>query len=129
MTTPAPHRRWAWRCAEWVERTYGAASLHNLDNRVARIVEEAVELGQAQGLDQQMVERIVHRAYSRPKGEVRQEAAGVLFTFLVWAKVAGVNIWRELRTEVERVERKDPEFFRAKQRDKFAAGTDLIPPT
>lgn len=128
MTTPSPMKRWRYRCAEWVAKTYGQASLEDLRNRSARVAEEGVELAQSEGVPLEQMRAIVERCYMRPPGDPRQETAGVFFTLLVYVHQKKFDLLRILRTEVERVERKDPEEFRAKQREKFAAGTDLVPP-
>lgn len=116
---------WTKRCVDWVRSTYGAASLYSLENRALRVLEEAVELAQAENISQEQVARVVARAYSRPVGEPSQEVAGTFFTLLVYARVKGVEPIRALATEVLRVEAMDPEHFRAKQQDKIAAGTEL----
>lgn len=128
MSTPNPIRRWRNRCSAWVEKTYGQASLEDLRNRGARIAEEGVELAQCEGVPLEQMRAIVERCYSRPAGDPKQETAGVFFTLLVYVHQKKFDLLRILRTEVERVERKDPEVFRAKQREKFAAGTDLVLP-
>lgn len=121
-------RELAARCAAWVQGVYGQASLHNQDNRAARFVEEAIELAQAQGLGKDVIAKILERAYSRPAGRIGQEVAGSFFTLLVYCYVAKIDLWLETLEEVERVEELDPEVFRAKHREKWAAGTDLVPP-
>lgn len=112
----------------WASTTFGPASANDLPNRAARVAEEAIELAQCEGVPQAQVQKILERVYSRPKGERRQEAAGVFATLIIYAKAAKIDLWRVLNSEQQRVEKTDPEVFRAKQREKFAAGTDLVPP-
>lgn len=119
------------RCAIWVQDTFGDKSLFDRRNRAARFAEEAVELAQAEGVDEQQMLKIVLRAYQRPVGEVEQEVAGSLFTFLVYCYAAGVWPAKAVhlcKLELDRCLTLGPEPFRAKQRDKFAAGTDLVEP-
>lgn len=115
-------------CSKWVAETYGVASYNDLRNRAARVAEEGVELAQSEGVPKEQVLAIVERCYSRPVGDPRQEGAGVLFTVMVWSHAKGVSLIRDLSRELKRVKAKDPEHFRAKHREKFAAGTDLVPP-
>lgn len=119
------------RCSCWVQETFGDKSLFDRRNRSARLMEEAVELAQVEGVDEEQALKIVRRAYSRPAGERDQEIAGVYFTFLVYCYAAGK--WPDMvaeltKQELERVIAKGPKTFRAKQREKFEAGTDLIEP-
>lgn len=118
-------------CASWVKQTFGDKSLYDLRNRSARLMEEAVELAQVEGVDEEQALKIVRRAYSRPAGKRSQEIAGTYFTFLVYCYATGV--WPDLAAywtsdELKRCRDKGPEAFRAKQREKFEAGTDLVPP-
>lgn len=124
----SPMKWAAHHCSKWVVDTYGQASFDDKRNRAARVAEEGIELGQAEGVDQVQAQAILDRVYSRPVGQPRQEAAGVLFTLIVYAKSAKIDLWRALNAEYKRVTSKDPMIFRMKQREKFAAGTDLVQP-
>lgn len=119
---------WQRQCGKWVSDTFGPASLSSLPNRAARVCEEGVELAQSEGVTKETALAIVERAYSRPVGEPRQEAAGVIFTVFAYAEAKDFSLLRALADELRRVKAKDPELFRDKQREKFAAGTDLVAP-
>lgn len=116
------------RVVGWVSHVFGVESLMNRTNRAARVVEEAVELAQAEGCTEELIRAIVTRAYSRPVGEPHQEGAGVFFTLLAWSEAAGVDLEKALQLELLSVHAKPAEHFRAKQREKFEQGTDLITP-
>jgi NTP pyrophosphatase (non-canonical NTP hydrolase) len=114
---------------QWAANTFGPTA-HNMNERAARLVEEAIEAAQACGLSLYVVEQIGYRVYSRPAGELRQEIGGCAFTLATLAEVAGFDAQYELRREFDRVTSIDPAFFRAKHAAKVAAGTaDLSPPT
>lgn len=120
--------RWQHRWADWCKETFGKHSFMDVRNRVARVVEEAAELGQSEGLDKDTVYRIVERVYSRDVGQPKQEAAGVFITLLIYCASTGVSILHAVGIEWRRVQKMGPDHFRKKQREKFAAGTDLVSP-
>lgn len=107
----------------WCVSTFGAQSALAPHERAARLVEEAIEVAQAVGLGGHRVAKILQRVYDRPAGELRQEIGGCAFTLAALAEAAGLNVEHELQREYERVMSIDPEFFRAKQAAKVAAGT------
>lgn len=119
---------WQKECGSWVSATFGLQSLEDLPNRAARVAEEGVELAQSEKVPKEQVLAIVERAYSRPAGEPKQEAAGVIFTIFAYAHAKGFSLLSALSRELKRVRSKDPEIFRAKQREKYVAGTDRIAP-
>ncbi len=112
----------------WVAGTYGRASLMDRKNRAARVVEEALELFQSEGGTPEEADKIAKRTFSRPVGEPRQEAAGVQFTLLAYGYAANIDPVEACAEEVARVTAMPVEHFRAKQREKFAAGTDYAQP-
>lgn len=112
---------------KWAADTFGPTA-YNLDERAARLVEEATECAQAAGLDWFAVWRIMDRVYNRPAGELRQEIGGCAFTLATLAEVAGFNAQHELAREFDRVTSIDVAHFRAKHAAKVADGTaDLSP--
>lgn len=108
---------------QWCIKTFGASTALDLNERAARLVEEAIECAQAAGLSPTTMYIILQRVLSRPAGELRQEIGGCAFTLATLAEVAGFNAQFELQREFERVNSIDQEFFRAKQAAKVAAGT------
>jgi NTP pyrophosphatase (non-canonical NTP hydrolase) len=91
--------------------------------RAKRVVEEALELGQAAGLTAADAADLVKYVFSRPVGDPRQEIAGVLVTTLVLAETFNVEAEGALRDELFRVNQ--PEVLakiRAKQVSKEIAG-------
>lgn len=107
----------------WCVSTFGAQTALSPLERAARLVEEAIEVAQAAGLQRYQAMLTLHRVYDRPAGELRQEIGGCAFTLAALAEVAGLNVAHELQREYERVMSIDPEFFRAKHAAKVAAGT------
>jgi hypothetical protein len=111
------------RIRRWITSTFGVQSGIDRRERASRVVEEAVELAQAEGLGAGAVARIARRVYSRPKGEPSQEAAGLGVCLIAWANAAGLNLDAAIRKEVDRIESIPACHFRAKQTEKAAAGT------
>ena len=97
--------QWLVRC--WVVKAFGIEVLRDRRERALRLIEEAVELGQAIGLDALEVQRLVAYVYSRPVGEPSQEVGGVLVTALAAAEALGLEAEDCLRTEVERINQPD----------------------
>lgn len=112
---------------KWMADTFGDTA-YNMNERAARLVEEAIECAQAAGLSPYMVDKILLRVYSRPAGELRQEIGGCAITLATLAEVADFNAQHELQREFRRVTAIDPGYFRAKHAAKVKAGTaDLTP--
>lgn len=110
------------RAAEWVFKTFGQKSLHNIQERVKRLLEEAIELAQSEHLPEEEALALTKYVYSRPKGDPVQEAAGVgvCLLFYGWAKGVSVDILEEV--ELTRVEHISTEVFRQRHDKKIEAG-------
>lgn len=113
------------RAAEWVQSTFGREAFEDEKERAARVVEEAIELGQAVNLPKAVVDRISARVYSRPKGNILQEIAGTMHCLMTLAQRYKVRIDDLLKEELARVEALPKHHFRAKQQEKAASGTSI----
>lgn len=92
------------RAHAWASYVYGADMTGHRAERAARIVEEALELAQAEGLTPEIAHRLVGRVYSRPVGEPHLEAGGLGVCLLVYGKTAGIDVVESIRQEVSRIE-------------------------
>lgn len=115
------------RIVFWTVTRLGEACLTDRHERAVRLVEEAIELCQAEGVTQEFVQRVLDRAYSRPVGDVEQEGGGVGLTFLAWAFAAKLDPMEITQRELERIEAKPLDFYRRKQEEKARAGTARPP--
>lgn len=115
------------RVALWVERTFGKKVLTDRDERGLRLVEETVELAQALGIPKDRLHLVIDRVYDRPVGEVNQEIAGSFVTLAAAATACDVDLFRAAATELARIENKDPEHFRQRNREKAALGMGNYP--
>ena len=74
----------------WVERVFGGKSARPFE-RALRVVEEVVELAQAEGIPRERVHQIVDYVYGRPAGEWVSEAGAVGLTLLAYCRSRGVS--------------------------------------
>jgi NTP pyrophosphatase (non-canonical NTP hydrolase) len=104
---------------DWGLNAFGDSFL-NRAGRARRVVEEAVELAQATGVDKLDILRVVDHVYSRPVGEVNQEVGGVAVTLLAYCSVIGASADALERREIDRILNKDVEHFRKRDAEKRA---------
>lgn len=110
---------------DWAKECFNEEILNDPIERGKRMVEEALELGQAVGLDKNHCLALVDYVFSRPKGDVGQEVAGVMVTTLVLSSVLGVSASYELGKEHNRI--RQPEIMdkiRKKQVSKQLIGRE-----
>jgi hypothetical protein len=115
------------RIFEWVESTFGhAASVPR--ERALRLLEEAVELAQAEGLSIGHVQGVVDHVFSKPPGAPEQEAGGVGVTLLAYCASKRISADEEEARETARVLAIDPSYFRARHNKKADAGIAVRAP-
>lgn len=114
------------RIATWVESRLGTKVLMDRKERAARLVEEAIELCQAEGVPEIRAINICRRVYERPVGVPRQESAGVGVCWLAYCYATGTLPLDVVEEEVARIEGVNPEVTRAKHNAKVHA--DLAMP-
>jgi hypothetical protein len=105
----------------WAVATFGpvAESKHE---RVCRILEEALELAQAEGVPEDTARKILARAYSRPVGEPRAEYQGLCLTLQAYAELVEDPIRDAVMREFVRVISRSREEWRARHDAKAADG-------
>lgn len=108
--------------ADLVERIWGRANLINVAERVARLVEEAAELAQAEGLPFEFVLRIVRHVYAKLPGDPAQELGGLGVTLLAYAASKGLSADACEAAEVRRIRGLSVEHLRARHQAKADAG-------
>jgi hypothetical protein len=106
----------------WAESCFGRAVVEDRRERVTRILEEAIELAQAEGLEAEAVARLAARVYAKPPGDPKQELGGLGVCVLVYAEAAGVSADALEAGEVEAILARDPGYFRERQNAKAAMG-------
>lgn len=87
----------------------------------APVLEEALELGQAEGLSRADAELMVNYVYSRPVGESGQEVGGVMVTLAALCWNANIDLGSAAGGELLRIEAPEVmEKIRLKQAAKTA---------
>jgi hypothetical protein len=84
------------RIGAWVETRFGRDCLEDGVERALRVLEEASELAQAEGVPEEQARRVCGAIYAKPVGDPDQEAAGVFVTLLGWG-VAARRVVGDLR--------------------------------
>lgn len=92
-----------WLCGNWVKTRFDHDCFSSLTERVSRVLEEASELAQSEGVSHDQARKIVDYVFSRPVGEPHQEAAGTAFTVLTYAEAKGLDLEVILQAEIDRV--------------------------
>lgn len=115
------------RVVDWETRVLGKTASEDRWERSMRLLEEALELAQVEKVSVAEVEFLVKRIYSRPVGELSNEAGGVMVCMVALAHAAHFNLMDVLSKEVDRIENLDPEAVRQKQRQKWDAGVGINP--
>jgi hypothetical protein len=107
---------------DWVERTFGSGPALDLHERAIRIIEEAVEIAQCEGVDADLLHEIIDHVYRRPAGEPWQEAGGVAVTLLAYCEARAISAERCEREEFARAVAAPRAKVREKQDFKALAG-------
>jgi len=111
------------RVAEWIRTRIGADHIAPQE-RAIRLLEEAVELAQAEGIPFDPVMRQIFHVYGRPAGQPQQEAGGVAVTLLGWCAAYETTFREVALREIERIEAKPVEEIRGSLARK--ADADLV---
>ena len=115
------------KVAEFVRTRFGELNMDRKE-RAARMLEEAFEIAQAEGMTVAEVARLGNYVYSKPIGEPSQEAAGAGVALLAYCTCIGVSADAVEAAEVERIYSKPSAYFRQRQNLKAAAGVALSVP-
>lgn len=106
----------------WAIKTFGAHA-GNVDERAARVAEEAMEMAQAAGVSSEMAFNIVSRVYSRPPGNLMLEIGAVALTLESMCQVVGTHPAAEAQAEWERVAALPPDHWKKRHGAKIEFGT------
>ena len=108
------------RVAEWVRTRIGESHLHPRE-RAMRLLEEAVELAQSEGISSQQAHAQVNHVFGRDPGVPSQEAAGVAVCLLGWCAATGHDIEVLTKQELCRIEAKPLSQIRGIYRESMTA--------
>jgi hypothetical protein len=111
------------RVAEWVCTRIGPDHMHPRE-RAMRLLEEAIELAQAEGISlDQTLRQSVH-VFDRKAGDPAQEAAGVAVCLFGWCAATGNTLHALALAEIMRIEAKPLDQIRGSLARK--ADADLV---
>lgn len=91
------------RVHPWMLECFGEEIAADRMERNHRFFEEATELVQANGMTRSEAHQLVDYTFSRPIGEIKQEAGGVMVTFAALCKASGIDMHQAGETELARV--------------------------
>lgn len=106
----------------WAQEAFGKEEATSLYQRGLRLLEEAIETGQACEVSPEHVHKLVDYVYSRPVGVLAQELGGVGTTVLALAEAAGLSADRCEEQEVTRILDKPISHFQQRNKVKNDAG-------
>lgn len=106
---------------DWGIRAFGEANFNSPQERAVRLLEEAAELVQSEGITPDLALKVVHSVFDRPRGDPMHEAGGVLLTMAAYLRTRGWHPHNILLMEVRRVLEIPIEKFRQRNREKIKA--------
>lgn len=107
---------------DWVRRTFGHDVSINIQERAIRVLEEAIEVAQAAGVEPDMIQRMAERVYAKEPGELPKELGQLGLVILALASAAGHSADRLEEEEVEHVLSLPADHFRKRFDAKKAMG-------
>jgi NTP pyrophosphatase (non-canonical NTP hydrolase) len=110
---------------DWGLRCFGYDHMKNLQIRTLRMIEEAIEVGQAVDLTEKLLLKQVAEVYKRPPGELKKELGGLYNTFRILCTCLGVDAEEILLTEIRRCLEMSPKHFAKRNTDKLSLGLDV----
>lgn len=111
--------------AEWMGQCFLPSLYSNMTERGDRLLEEVLELLQANGYDSARVPTLVNYVFGRPVGVPAQEVGGVMVTLAGYCWVAGLDMHAAGHAELARINQPDVMAkIRAKQEAKNALHFD-----
>ena len=106
---------------EWAVKMFGPVAMDH-DERLARFVEEAVELAHAGFMSADKLQAIVQRVYSRPAGTIRKEVGQSQATLECYAECMGLSAEQEAEREWQRVQEIPQDEWQRRHAAKVALG-------
>ena len=109
------------RVAEWVKTRIGEAHMQPRE-RAMRLLEEALELAQAEGITEDMIRDQAEHVFCRPAGTPVNEAGGVAICLLGWCASTNSQLLSIIASEIMRIENKPIDQIRGSLARKADAG-------
>lgn len=115
------------RIANWAYETFDYNCVHDLDERIMRFFEEAVELAQSCNLPKEIAHQMIDHIYSLEVGELHQEIGGVVVSLAVLCHAHNESMLGNAETEYNRCIL-NIEKIRNKQKQKQFISTKIKTP-
>lgn len=114
--------------ADWLARAFENRVPAHLRGRegALRVLEEAYELAQAEGVTPDDATRLQTYVYARPAGVAAQEVGGIRVALLAYATEKSLSVDRAEQHELAYVLAKPLEAVRERAREKHAAGVSFF---
>lgn len=90
------------RIVDWAYKTFDHDCVHDLDERILRFFEEAVELAQSCNLPKEVAHQMIDHIYSLKVGELHQEIGGVIVSLAVLCHAHNESMLGNAETEYNR---------------------------
>lgn len=109
------------KVSSWVVETFGETAMKPRE-RARRLLEEAIELAQAEGVTREEVTTFADYIYAKEPGDPEQELGGVSFTLLAYAQSRHMSAdYVEVRAIQDAFD-KSAEHWHGRQQTKIDAG-------
>lgn len=112
---------------KWAGDTFGLDAIAPVE-RVRRLLEEVIELAQAEGLTLRDIVAVADHVLKKPPGNPAQEVGGIGVCLLAYCASRGISADGEEVRELERVLAIDPDYFRRRHNAKADAGIAVRAP-
>lgn len=86
------HPKFVKQVGDWISSCFGETLAKDKKERTLRFLEESLELCQALGMEESVAHEMVKYVFSRPAGDMRQEAGGVMITLAGLARATKINL-------------------------------------
>jgi hypothetical protein len=106
---------------KWATETFGPNAMTPAE-RAMRVLEEAVELAQAEGVSHEGALAVADYVYKKQPGDPAQEVGGLSVCLLAHCAVRGLSADEEEAREVARVLALDQAYWRTRHQVKAASG-------
>lgn len=114
----------------WMGQCFKPEVCEDMTERGDRVLEETIEMLQANGYDRARIPVIVDYVYGRPPGEPRQEVGGVMVTLAAYCNAARIDMEKAGNEELARIQQPDVMAkIQAKQASKAALPFDTPLPS
>ena len=115
----------------WARSRFGDVVFESLSERALRVMEEGIELFDAETKDREAARQAAHKLvdviFDKKKGDQNQEAGGCIVTLLAYCAARGARLDKLARDEIARIHALPSEHFKKRQVEKAALGAALRP--